>query len=147
MSDFLPIIVLQIKICIKPDRRGKGSKKYLKKYSFRRNISREGAFSTFCGSGNQKRFWDFGAHRSLIKARDCEFFDLSPFSLIQNRTNDFGVSFLYLRRSALPVSNTTFTYGKCRFAWPHHYNYRGLTPGNGINPYVFIVHSRKFSGQ
>ena len=38
--------------------------------------------------------------------------------------------------SALPVSNTTFTYGKCRFAWPHHYNYRGLTPANGINPYV-----------
>ena len=27
MSDFLPILVLQIKICIKPDRYGKGSKK------------------------------------------------------------------------------------------------------------------------
>ena len=38
--------------------------------------------------------------------------------------------------SALPVSNTTFTYDKCRFAWPHHYNYRGLTPANGISPYV-----------
>ena len=45
--------------------------------------------------------WDFGAHRSVIKARDCGFFDLSPFFLIQNKTNDFGASFLYLRRSAL----------------------------------------------
>ena len=27
MSDFSPILVLQIKICIKPDRYGKGSKK------------------------------------------------------------------------------------------------------------------------
>ena len=27
MSDFSPILVLQIKICIKPDRHGKGSNK------------------------------------------------------------------------------------------------------------------------
>ena len=54
MSDFSPILVLQIKICIKLERRGKGSKKYLIKYSFRRNISREGAFSPFCVSGNRK---------------------------------------------------------------------------------------------
>ena len=39
MSDFSPILVLQIKICIKPDRHGKGSNKIWETLSFWRNFS------------------------------------------------------------------------------------------------------------
>ena len=43
MSDFSPILVLQIKICIKPDRHGKGSNKIWETLSFWRNFSNNGA--------------------------------------------------------------------------------------------------------
>ncbi|MCI7341771.1 MAG: hypothetical protein MSH51_06985, partial [Prevotella sp.] len=43
MSDFLLILVLQIKICIKPDRYGKGSKKKRETHSFWVNIFNNGA--------------------------------------------------------------------------------------------------------
>ena len=43
MSDFSPILVLQIKICIKPDRHGKGSNKIWETLSFWRNIFNYGA--------------------------------------------------------------------------------------------------------
>ena len=39
MSDFIPISVLQIKICIKPDRHGKGTNKIRKTLSFWRSFS------------------------------------------------------------------------------------------------------------
>ena len=39
MSDFSSILVLQIKICIKPDRHGKGSNKIWETLSFWRNFS------------------------------------------------------------------------------------------------------------
>ena len=43
MSDFSPILVLQIKICIKPDRHDKGSNKIWEPLSFWRNIFNNGA--------------------------------------------------------------------------------------------------------
>ena len=43
MSDFSPILVLQIKICIKPDRHGKGSNKIWETLSFWRNFFNNGA--------------------------------------------------------------------------------------------------------
>ena len=43
MSDFSPILVLQIKICIKPDRHGKDSNKIWETHSFWRNICNDGA--------------------------------------------------------------------------------------------------------
>ena len=43
MSDFSPILVLQIKICIKPDRHGKGSNKIWEPLSFWRNFFNNGA--------------------------------------------------------------------------------------------------------
>ena len=43
MSDFSPILVLQIKICIKPDRHGKGSNKIWETHSFWRNFFNNGA--------------------------------------------------------------------------------------------------------
>ena len=43
MSDFSPILVLQIKICIKPDRYGKGSNKIWEALSFWRNFFNNGA--------------------------------------------------------------------------------------------------------
>ena len=49
MSDFSPILVLQIKICIKPDRHGKGSNKIWETLSFWRNFSYERAIFPFWG--------------------------------------------------------------------------------------------------
>ena len=43
MLDFSPILVLQIKICIKPDRHGKGSNKIWETLSFWRYFSNNGA--------------------------------------------------------------------------------------------------------
>ena len=43
MSDLSPILVLQIKICIKPDRHGKGSNKIWETLSFWRNFFNNGA--------------------------------------------------------------------------------------------------------
>ena len=43
MSDFLPILVLQIKICIKPDRHGKGSNKIWETHTFWRHFFNRGA--------------------------------------------------------------------------------------------------------
>ena len=74
MSDFSPILVLQIKICIKPDRHGKGKHKIWENHSFWRNISREGAFFPFCGSGNRQSYGTSVHILRLSVQRDCGFF-------------------------------------------------------------------------
>ena len=57
MSDFSPILVLQIKICIKPDRHGKGSNKIWETLSFWRNFFNNGAIwlqSLICNRLNSR---------------------------------------------------------------------------------------------
>ena len=57
MSDFSLILVLQIKICIKPDRHGKGSNKIWETLSFWRNFFNNGAIwlqSLICNRLNSR---------------------------------------------------------------------------------------------
>ena len=54
MSDFSLTLVLQIKTSKNHQWHGKGKHKIWENHSFWRNISREGAFFPFCGSGNRQ---------------------------------------------------------------------------------------------
>ena len=82
MSDFSPILVLQIKIRIKPDRHGKGSNKIWETHSFWRNFFNNGAI------------W----LQTLICNRLNPWYEMQAVWLSIQRNHPFAYERLFLRR-------------------------------------------------